>query len=938
MTPYFVNRKVLKLKLSNDLEAYLISDPQAFKSAAALVVQIGSWEDLPEYPGLAHFLEHMLFLGTHKYPLESDYDQFIRMNNGQSNAYTTGDHTLYAFSASNEAFEKALDRFASFFKTPLFNPSGVDRELQAIDQEFAKNVNQDKIREFYVIKELSNPKHPFHRFASGNSNTLSLVSQKTLKHWYQEYYSAGLMHLIVYSSLPVETLKKIVIREFKGIQNTNRSSLKISTPLIADSQKGKLVFINPIKNIRTLRILWELPSRFAHMLDTKPASLACYVLGYEGPGSLLSLLKQDNLAEEINCTSDDYLGPDHLLMSLHIHLTEEGLKSLNSVIAMCFEAIANLKDQGFPFYIFEELQTISLLRYQYQSRKDPFDYVMEIGEWMLHESLETFPEHSLVLQKFDADAALDLLNYLTPQDAMIIVMTDPKNSGVNPEKQEHWMGVSYAVRLIPPEILADWKKPKRISNLYLPNPNPFIPKQFSVSMPSSSVQDLKQIPDSEILVDNDEAKIYYAKDKEFLVPQTLWYFLIKTPSIEEDQPGTVALAELYVKSLEDSLKPYSYHAKAADLEYEIERSENGFALTLTGYNDNAEILFDKILGQLKDYSPSRQLFEIIKESLLREYQNFAEESPLKQAQEIYQSLIYKDFSTHRQKAQALQKISYEQFLTYISHLFDATYTKGMVYGNVDKEQALRLWEKLRHQLASRPYPIKDQPVRKIIRLPEKHGPYFIAAEGKSSGNVLLLGLEDSTFSFKTRAAQQILSQAMSNPFYAALRTKQQTGYIVQNSAEELEKHLFSFFAVQSNTHDPRDLLARFELFIESFLQEMSKTELTKERFELYKQELINNLKQHPHQSLTDMGDLLKTLVFKYEGDFEWINKRIQGFKDLTYEDFSEIASQFLGKSNKRRLAVLIQGAVAQEGGFKYIQLNDIEELRKTRRYSSAKNE
>lgn len=933
LTPSFSDREVAKIRLSNGLEAYIISDPKAVKSAAALTVNVGSWSDPVEYPGIAHFLEHMLFLGTEKYPIESEYDQFIKEHNGDSNAYTSSDHSLYLFSVNNDAFEESLDRFSHFFKKPLFNPSGVSRELQAINQEFAKNFSEDSVREMYVHKELGNPNHPFHHFSTGNAATLSKVSQKTLRQWYQEHYSANLMHLIVYSPLPLSKLKKLVVSDFKDIPNTEKTPTKNTQPLLTETRTKQIVYIEPLKNIRGLRILWELPSAFAHMEETKPAHLICYALGHEGPGSLLEELKKENLAEGIEC-SGYYLGSDHYMMSLYVKLTEKGLQEVNPVIEKCFGAINGLKQQEeFPYYIFDEVKKIETLRYQYQSRQDPFDYLMDMGEWLIREKLETFPEQSLIIQRFDPKNISDLLNYLTPQNAAITVIAKPEASGVKSTKKETWMNVPYSIQSIPQEQILKWSEAQPEPSWHLPDPNPFIPQNISIT--SKDLVGKHVIPHPDTLVDSSDAKIYYAKDIDFQIPQTMWFFEIKTPAVKNQVPSDIVLANLYTKSLKESLNPYSYNARVADLDYEIERIDNGIGITLRGYQDNAELLFDAILERLKNYRPSKQLFEIYKESLLRRYQNFTQESPLRQGLETYQSIIYKYFSTHKQRAEAIKNITYEDFLEYSNHLFDRSYTLGLLYGNVEKEQALRIWTKLKSSLSSVPYLKEDQQLPEIIVLPQDQGPFLLKTSVDFAGNAVILSIEDPIFSFKTRAAQQILSKAMSGPFYADLRTKQQTAYIVYNSAEELEKHLFNFFAVQSNTHDPRDLLARFELFIEKFLQEMSKEELNEEKFEIIRKSLLINLEEPP-QSLSEMGNLLKILAFKYEGDFDWISKRIQGFKELKYEDFLEIATQFLGKSNKRRLAILVEGQIPREQRFRYIPVRSVEKVRQLSQYSYEK--
>ena len=65
------------LNLNNGLKVVLVSDPTTDKASAALDVHVGHMSDPWELPGLAHFLEHMLFLGTEKYPDENEYNQFL---------------------------------------------------------------------------------------------------------------------------------------------------------------------------------------------------------------------------------------------------------------------------------------------------------------------------------------------------------------------------------------------------------------------------------------------------------------------------------------------------------------------------------------------------------------------------------------------------------------------------------------------------------------------------------------------------------------------------------------------------------------------------------------------------------------------------------------------------------------------------------------------
>ncbi len=931
LTPSFAGRETSKIRLSNGLEAYLISDPQATQSGAVLTVQAGSWEDPEAYPGLAHFLEHMLFLGTEKYPIESDYDRFIRAHGGLSNAYTTSDHTLYLFSVNNQAFEEALDRFASFFKTPLFNPSGVSRELQAIDQEFSKNLNSDDIREHYVQKELSNPEHPYHRFSAGNSTTLSAVSQQVLKEWYKNHYSANLMRLIVYSKDPLDKLKALVVEDFSGIPNSNRSPLQTSLPVLQESREGEIVYIEPLRDMRTLRLTWEIPLSIDQEQIYQPETILCYVLGHEGEGSLLASLKQDNLAEELSC-GGYRLGAQNLLFTLQIKLTEEGLQKINTVIARCFQAIKMLNDKPFPTYLFDEVKKIATFRYQYQSQDNPFDYLMQMGGWLAHEKLATFPEYTQIPQAFDPKVIQAFLGKLTPKRVAITVIANPKELPIPLNKKEKWMGIPYSTQQLPKEQLELWNQLPLNPALYLPEPNPFIPEKLSLaSRPGEEVARQRTVPRPSTLIDTEQAKIYFYEDTYFQLPEIVWDFEIQSPLINKREAFNAVATDLYLKCLEEALKPFSYPAELANLAYEIKQEERGVILSINGYSDKAEILFDRILERLKTCKPTEAQFQLFKNSLLRSYLNFNEESALEQGIEVFQTLLYKSYVTHKQKAEAIQFLNYEQFLNYVDHLYDQTYVRGLLYGNIEEKQAHRLWNHLQSTLSSQVFPQGQRPTEQIVILPEQ-GPYLLDVAIKTPSNATILAIEDPLFSFQARAAQQILSQAMGSSFYATLRTKQQTGYLVFSIAEEFNRRLFSLFAVQSNTHDPRDLLARFELFIEDYLQEMGKTELLKDRFDTVREALLEKIKQPP-QNLIEMGELLRTLALKYEGDFEWITKRIQGFQELTYEKFLEFTVQFLGKENKRRVAILAKGTTASPKNLSYIPLQSAAELKELSKYS-----
>lgn len=915
LTPSLAERKIRKIKLANGLEALIISDPIADKSSASLSVETGSWSDPKEHPGIAHFLEHMLFLGTKKFPNESEYDHFIHAHGGNTNAYTASNQTSYMFSVDNQAFIEALDRFSSFFKEPLFLPSGVARELHAIDQEYAKNLENDGSRASYVTKELGVPEHPFHNFHIGNSQSLAHTSQETLKDWYRKHYSANLMHLIVNSPLPLEKLTQLVVEDFKEVPNIDSKVFSNDESMLSNQYREKIIYIEPVQNIRSLMILWELPKRFTKEKDSQPELLVCSVLGHEGKESLLAQLKREQLAEALECGVDK-LSDNHWVLEVQIELTNEGVAQMNNVIERVFQTIARLKETGVPSYIFDEVHRLATINYQYQPREDAFSNMMRQTRAITQEPLSTYPEKTMIVQKYNPDAIKDLIGILTPQNAQYYLLAPSSITGVNPDQKEKWVGVNYAVKPLAKSLLEKWSQTQVHPQITLPTPNPFVPQNLELESTEFSKQTQNNfVPIPEIISNSDKATVYYSPDNRYKVPQIFMGFEIKTPEIDIGNAHKVVLGDLFVKSIKDNLSSVSFPATLAGLHYHVKQSDYGLSFSVDGYREHVGLLLQEVLKTLKTLKITPQQFEVFKDSLLREYQNASKDLSIMQASEVLKQVIHKAYATDKQKAEAIQQISFEQFKEYIGHVFAQNYIQGIVYGNINKQEAKRLSDFVLDAFDEKPYGEGKNKTSPIIILPQNKGPFYIEETTQAQGNAAILGIEQDQFNFKKQAAQNIAMQAIKGPFFAALRTQQQTGYIVFSYGTEIEKQLFDLFAVQSNSHDPRDLLARFELFLEGFVQEMQNS-ITENLFETIRETLVRELEEPP-KSITEMGELLQKLAFKYGADFEWIAKRIQALKELTYAEAVQLTFEFLGKENKRRIGILLKGAPSEESSFQY---------------------
>ena len=221
--------------LKNGLDVLLVSDPDVHRSAAALSVGTGYLYDPKDKAGLAHYLEHMLFLGTKKYPTVGSYKKFLDSHSGGSNAYTSGNITNYFFQVSHDGFNEALDRFSDFFKAPLFDKTYAEREVKAVNNEHEKNKLNDGWRGNYISGLMSEPGHPLANFGTGNQLTLSGDNQPALLEFYENYYAASNMKLALISSMPMEVLSGVADKYFSDIPDRQVNIPQLSSCLLYTS-------------------------------------------------------------------------------------------------------------------------------------------------------------------------------------------------------------------------------------------------------------------------------------------------------------------------------------------------------------------------------------------------------------------------------------------------------------------------------------------------------------------------------------------------------------------------------------------------------------------------------------------------------------------------------------------------------------------------------
>ncbi|OGN59673.1 MAG: hypothetical protein A3F40_01080 [Chlamydiae bacterium RIFCSPHIGHO2_12_FULL_27_8] len=912
LNPAMKDRGILKLRLDNGLRVLIISDKKADLSSAALAVQTGYLEDPEKYPGTAHFLEHMLFKGSKKYPDEAGYFRYIFDNGGSPNAYTTSDKTVYMFSINSDAFEGALDRLSHFFIDPTFDPSHVKRELFAIDQEDSKNIEHDGRRKWMVTKVIGNPNHPNVKFPTGNSKTLGDMPISELVKWYNEHYSSNLMTLVIYSPLDLDVLKEMAVSKFSPIENKGKDPLTINENYFSNDNLSKIVYIKPISNMNIISLEWEVKLTQSE-IDNKTLEILAYTLKRGQKNSILQSLKNDYLAENLDIGMER-ISDNSYLFAIEISLTESGIKNRDEVIKRVHSAINNLIISGIPKYIYEEMENMKNLNYEYQSHEDAFEYAANEAANLIHEDLSSYPRNLIFAKEYIAEDIIKTLKNFSYKSCQYFLMTDQKNVAAIADKKEKWTDAEYTILDMDAKLKTELSKDSIDTNIKLPPPNPFIPTDLKILNDNSVQKEPIKI------VNNEFASIYFKKDIDFKMPQVSIILSIKDPILNNDKKNQV-LKDLYIKALNEKLLSTITAANEAGLFPEIKNDMYSIIIKINGYSQKASILLEEILKEINNFKISKENFDIIYQSLEYNFLNEKKVLPIFQAKNYLFSVLISNSLTSDEKTEILKNIKFEDFINFKNSLFQNIYIEGFINGNLSLKQSESLYFDIKDIIGKQAFPIKDQYKTEIFEMNNSSGPYYNLQKTDLLGNGVVLVLDQGNFTYDKRSAQTILSQALKESFFTELRSKQKTAYMAYAQDFAVKKRLFQMFAVQSNSHLVFDLITRFEIFIEEYLQDLEKN-ISKDRFENIKNNLITTISL-PDKNLIDQTEKLNFLAFE-EKDFSHIEKRVESLKNLSYEDFLKNSKDFLSKENRKRIAVLFEGKISNP--FEYRKVIDFNKI------------
>jgi insulysin len=823
------------------LRVLLVHDDSVDKGAAAVDVAVGQFQD-GDLPGLAHLTEHMLFLGTQRFPQENALDSFLAAHGGHSNAYTDLEHTVYYMDVQAAQLEPALDRFGSCFEAPLLLENCVARELQAVDSEHGKNKQSDFWRYHQLTKTLlgQHNSHVYQQFGTGNLESLqpqgTAVLRQAVHDFYQRYYHTARMTLCVLGNQDLDVLQGWVEKYFGSLPSQPSDTLVEPPVPPLTPVLPQRVHVVPTRETNVLELQWCL-REIQSLYRSKPTRVLSHLLGHEGPGSLLAVLRERLWVQELYADDSSKTTSAFSIFCVQLELTVLGWEHVNDIVATVYRYIGLLQNE-IPAWVADELQTTASTQFRFLSKSSPSDTVSRVAHQMQEFAIAHVLSGPYLVYEHDMAAVQSCLASLHV-DNMLVLVASKEYTGQT-TATDPWYGTQYATVALEPDALEAWRQARSAATdgsgvdfigLHLPDRNDMLATDFELKASPYAVFAKTNTNDSNgdngnvpppprCLLDTDTCRLWYKPDTEFRMPKVNIMCVLRSATAYESVTQSV-LASLWSETADELCNVFSYAASMAGLHCNFSNTRNGMELHLSGYHDKAHVLLQRIVDTVRDFRVTPDLFERIQSKLEQQFQEFLVAQPYQHA--IYAGdlcLETPKWDIH-DRLQCLASLTLNDLQHFGRHILARFQLEMLVHGNVTASEAVQLSDIV--LLGWRPQAPLNQIDVRVVQLPaqgsegtstvHRFSGWNEDDENSSVCNIYQVGTMDT----KMNATLGLLHHLIREPAFGQLRTQEQLGYIVHTQVKTSGDKVKSLlFLIQSDSFDPIHMDQRIEAFLVDF--------------------------------------------------------------------------------------------------------------------------
>lgn len=886
-----------RVVLPNGLEVLLISSPSIQKSSVAMAVPVGSWADPKEHLGLAHFLEHMLFLGTREFPQVGEFENYLRTNSGYMNAYTAKELTNYMMEVNPEALDGALNRFSKFFISPTLDPQFADREKNAVHSEYDKNIQDDGWRLWSLVGHLAPQDHPLRKFNIGSLATLSRVDSKVLRDFYEAHYSSDTMKLTILSKHSINDLKAFAEKYFADVPDRNLKG-KNSNPVPPENWTGgTVVEMKTLESKNQIMLSFPVPT-FNGKWKTKPEVILSHILGSKAKGSLLSHLKARNLATDLSVFNFDMVdyGSETSLMFVIIDLTDQGGQLRDDVIRAALSHFAKMRAEGFKGYTFEENQTMARLSYENKSIRDGARVASEYARKMLSFPALEIDERSMVIFENDADLINFYLQKMNHDKMSLIYM----NQNVQGNRKDPFYGTEYKL-----SRLTDVQKrsfatasTRPLPETFYPLANPYIPNNFDLYKNQKS--------DHPVPLTSNQNKIWFFQETG-INTKPMGYLSLRVLSPVAGQSARDSLLnQLYARSITYSATEQLDQMQRAGYDVQFAPSAFGIEMVLRGYSQSfpsaAKALLVSEENILRRVKLSEESFRAIRQALQREIESADQDSAIQAL--IQDAMFFRHPRNFRLKDYKpfIGQVTLKELQGYVDRFYQKIALDGVAYGNLQREDLTFLAQDFSQAMGSQI--LAEEEVTALLgreRAISGQQKFAHVTSGANNNNAMVSFVDVGAADPQRYALANLVGNMISSDYFTEMRTKQQLGYIVQGgfSTRASKDVARLVFLVQSANHSADSLIQKSDAFLKSYLSQINQK--IDQNLGASIQGLVTEWKSRP----TDMDGKFADFVLLQrdrKANFRFYEDLIGEVQKVTPEQAKEFARSYFDPQKQARIS------------------------------------
>ena len=864
--------------LENGLRVLLIHDEQAVYNAIAVNVNAGSQNDPAQRQGLAHLLEHMLFLGTEKYPDPNSYQAFIKQHGGYENAATSGTNTEYVLKIKPEACVEAMDRFSQFFIAPQLYQDYIEREVNAVDSEFHLCAQDDCRRSRILLHRTSNSQHPFSQFKYGNRASLAYDQDyRQLRHdlqsFYQQHYTPNRMSLVIVGKQPLAQLATMVRNSFGQIANKVTAKPQFTVDALGP-EFNRVLEIKTIQQLPPMEmfLLFKMPSQ-RHEYQHHSIWFLRFLLRLSGPGGLQHHLFQQGWISQPYSVYDIAVTGQQEILGVDLRLTASGRAQQDAVLQSVFAYCRFLRQQDAASLqpLWHDFHASMLREENFSAHFAELDLACTYGAAMHYlPPTEYIIAHEYTPNTyFDITKLQQLLANLTPDNLLLGKMAPDLAT----DQIEQYYGIQYNNKLVDNASKDKWRQvPNNLLDLscwQLPQPSKLLPTSFKL------LRDNQQLM-PQVLLDINGVRLWHKQSSSFREPKVLLKSIFHN-SIAGDTVQHFLLQQLMAAALADNMQAHA-------TELSLAGADSGFAATVVGlqmrlymFSDNCETIFKLVMHELRNITIDQRNLQNAKSLLQQALKNALLAEPYAQNQRYLEDVLYEISYTVAEQLAALPAITQADLQQYIQQYWRTFNTTMFCNGNISAQHAQQL-----AQFVQQP-PLISLPQVRLAAY--KQGARYAVpfkVQHTDSSIIKFIATTDNT----ARAAMQmdLLGNMMDADFFHQLRTQQQLGYTVAVIASNYQAYAGIGFLVESPQYNPTEILRRIDQFLVDFqvkLQYLPDSELQK-----YVQSLRFTYNE-PMLSLADDTNKYWTYIAQDFPQFDFVQQKLAALQDMKLTDVQD---------------------------------------------------